>query len=145
MIEWLHYLGRFHVLLLHLPIGILLLAVVLEILSRRERFSGLRASLDLVWGLGALTAIGTVVLGYLHASEGGFDGVAVEAHRIAGTSLAVVATVVALVRTKFSTLYVRAWPVGAITVVALLVVTGHFGGNLTHGAGYLAMPGASSR
>jgi uncharacterized membrane protein/mono/diheme cytochrome c family protein len=138
MTDTLYFLGRFHVLLLHLPIGILLLAVVLEVASRRERFRHLAAAVDSVWVLGAATAIATAVLGYLHASEGGFDSAAINAHRIAGTSLAVVATLVAVARTKFSSLYAMGWPVASVVIVALLFATGHFGGNLTHGDTYLA-------
>lgn len=137
MAEFLYFLGRFHVLLLHLPIGILLLAVVLEALSRGERFRGLASSLNVVWALGAATAIATVVLGYLHASEGGFDSAAVNAHRLTGTSLAVVAVIIALVRARFAGVYARVWAVGAVAIVALLFATGHFGGNLTHGDTYL--------
>jgi uncharacterized membrane protein/mono/diheme cytochrome c family protein len=138
MTDTLYFLGRFHVLLLHLPIGILLLAVVLEVASRRERFRHLAAALDAVWVLGALAAIGTAVLGYLHASEGGFDSAAINAHRIAGTSLAIVATLVAVARARFASFYAIGWPVASIAIVALVFVTGHFGGNLTHGDTYLA-------
>ena len=53
MTEFLYFLGRFHVLLLHLPIGILLLAVVLEAASRLERFRHLAPALGAVWLLGA--------------------------------------------------------------------------------------------
>jgi uncharacterized membrane protein len=138
MTEFFYFLGRFHVLLLHLPIGILLLAVLLEIASRRTRFAHFAPSVPAIWLLGAASAIVTAVLGYLHAREGGFDGAAVEAHRIAGTSLAILATGTWLVRVKHGALYDRAWPVFSLVVVALLVLTGHFGGNLTHGNTYLA-------
>ncbi len=138
MTGFLFFLGRFHVLLLHLPIGILLLAVVLEVLSRRERFRHLAPAVNAVWILGAITAIATAALGYLHASEGGFDGAALGAHRLAGTSLALIATLIALTRAKVATMYAKAWPVACVAVVALLFVTGHFGGNLTHGDTYLA-------
>ncbi len=138
MTELLYFLGRFHVLLLHLPIGILLLAVVLEIASRRKHFAYFAPSVNAVWFLGALTAILTAVLGYLHAREGGFDGAAVAAHRMAGTSLAVLAAGTWLVRAKLTSAYDKAWPVFSLAVAALLVLTGHFGGNLTHGDTYLA-------
>src|SRR5262245_1934976 len=114
MTDTLYFLGRFHVLILHLPIGILLLAVVLEVASRRKRFRHLGPALDAVWVLGALAAVVTATLGYLHAMEGGFDSAAINAHRIAGTSLAVMATLVAVARTKFAPTYAVAWPVASI-------------------------------
>src|SRR4029453_10491649 len=115
MTELLPFLGRFHVLLLHLPIGILLLAMVLEVASRRERFSHLAPAVGPVWAIGALSAIVTAVLGYLHASEGGFEGDAVNAHRIAGTSLALVATAIWLLRRQ--AIYERAWIAWSVAVV----------------------------
>jgi uncharacterized membrane protein/mono/diheme cytochrome c family protein len=138
MTEFLYFLGRFHVLLLHLPIGILLLAVVLEIVSRRARFAYLAPAVGTVWFLGCISAIGTAVLGYLHAREGGFDGAAVEAHRLSGTSLALLATGTWLVRARFRGAYDKAWIACSVAVLALLFLTGHFGGNLTHGDTYLA-------
>lgn len=137
MTEFLYFLGRFHVLLLHLPIGILLLAVVLEFASRSARFAYLAPAVGAVWLLGAVSAIGTAVLGYLHASEGGFDGAAVEAHRLSGTALALLATATWVLRARVRGVYDKAWPACALAVVALLFLTGHFGGNLTHGDTYL--------
>jgi hypothetical protein len=133
--DFLYFLGRFHVLLLHLPIGILLLAVVLEVASRRERFNHLSPAVGAVWAFGAISAIVTAMLGYLHASEGGFVGDAVNAHRIAGTVLALVATAIWLLRRQ--AIYQRAWLAWSLAVVGLLFVTGHYGGNLTHGDTYL--------
>jgi len=136
--DLIYFFGRLHVLLLHLPIGILLLAVVLEFMSRRGRFRHLQSAVGFVWAAGALCAIGTAALGYMHATEGGFEGAALDAHRLAGTSLALLACIVWLMRSRFSPLYAKAWPVAALGVVLLLFLTGHFGGNLTHGDTYLA-------
>lgn len=138
MTELIYFFGRLHVLLLHLPIGILLLAVILEMVSRRERFRYLQSALGFVWAAGALSAIGTVALGYMHASEGGFEDDALSAHRLAGTSLAVLACVIWLMRAKAIGFYSKAWPAGSAGVIVLLFLTGHFGGNLTHGDTYLA-------
>jgi hypothetical protein len=145
MTETLYFLGRFHVLLLHLPIGILLLAVALEVASRRARFAYLAPAVGPVWLLGGLSAIATAVLGYLHALEGGFSAAAVDAHRFAGTSLAVLAMLTWLVRAQLAKVYDVAWPVFSLAVVGALVITGHLGGTLTHGAEYLAMPRAKPK
>ena len=145
MTETLYFLGRFHVLLLHLPIGILLLAVVLEVASRRSRFAHLAPAVDAVWLLGCLSAIATAVLGYLHALEGGFNAAAVDAHRAAGISLAVLATLTWLFRARLRGVYDRAWPAFSLAVMAALVITGHLGGALTHGDAYLAMPRAKPK
>ena len=136
--DLLHFIGRLHVLVLHLPIGILLLAVLLEILSRSGRFAHLRGAVGFVWAAGAVSAIGTVALGYLHAGEGGFEGHSLGAHRMAGTAMALLACVIWVARGRAANVYRKVWWVGSLGILSLLVVTGHFGGNMTHGDTYLA-------
>ncbi|MBT2188800.1 c-type cytochrome domain-containing protein [Sphingobium nicotianae] len=137
MNDFIFFLGRFHVLVLHLPIGILLLAVLMEILSRRARFAALGPAVSLVWLAGALTALVTVALGYMHASEPGFTGPAVNHHRWAGTLLALAAILVWAWRLEAPAMFAKVWPVPLAAIVLLLSITGHLGGNLTHGSTYL--------
>jgi len=149
MADLVYFLGRFHVLLLHLPLGVLVLAAGMEVLARRPRFhvdgrSPLEPALPLVWGAGALSAVVTAALGYLHASEPGFVGAAVSLHRWAGTALALTATLVWAWRGDAPESFARLWPAGLAAILALLLLTGHLGGSLTHGADYLTryVPGA---
>jgi hypothetical protein len=138
MTDFMYFLGRFHVLALHLPIGILLLAVLLEILSRRPRLRALEGSMQMVWLVGAISALATVVLGYMHAAEGGFDGPVVNMHRWSGTLLALFAFLVWACRAEFPRAYAKGWMVAVLGTTLLLFATGHYGGNLTHGSAYLA-------
>jgi hypothetical protein len=169
--QFIWFLGRFHVLVLHLPLGILTLAVALEILTRFKPFQFLKVALAPTWIAGALTALATVALGYMHASEDSFqDMPAVEMHRLAGVTLCAVTCIIAVLRTrmlpapawpkwagpegvfaplyravqpafapgsKLDTGYDKLWVVPVVLIVALMVVTGHLGGNLTHGDTYL--------
>ncbi|MEP7246293.1 MAG: c-type cytochrome domain-containing protein [Gammaproteobacteria bacterium] len=140
--ESIYFLGRFHVLVLHLPVGVLMLAVGMEILARWPRFfvagrSPLEAAMPIIWGAGALSAVLTVALGYMHASEPGFTGVGVDHHRWAGTALAFTAVLVWAWRADAPTSFAKAWPAGMLAITALLITTGHFGGVLTHGPDYL--------
>lgn len=137
MTDFMYFLGRLHVLALHLPIGILMLAVLLEILSRRPRFRALEGSMQTVWLVGAICALVTVALGYMHAAEGGFDGPVVNMHRWSGTLLALFAFLVWAWRAEFPRAYAKGWIVAVIGTTVLLFATGHYGGNLTHGSTYL--------
>jgi Planctomycete cytochrome C/Leucine rich repeat len=106
------FLGRFHVLILHLPLGILTLAVALEILVRFRRFRFLESVLAPVWIAGALSALATVALGLMHATEESFDDIpAVDAHGLAGMTLAAAACLTAILRTRLHPL--TAWPSSA--------------------------------
>jgi len=132
------FLGRFHVLVLHLPLGILTLAVILEVLGRFGSFASVRPALAPLWVAGALSAIVTVVLGFMHASESAFRGMpAVEAHRWAGLWLCAAACLGAVLRTGWLRIPDRLWFAPVAAVAVLMVLTGHLGGNLTHGDTYL--------
>jgi Planctomycete cytochrome C len=135
--HFIYFLGRFHVLAVHLPITLVLVVAALEWMTRKGRRPDLQPALGLAWAATAITAIGTVILGYMHYAEGGFHGAIVEAHRALGTSIAVVSLVGWILRSRARPLFQKAGPSIAVLLVALVVVTGHFGGDLTHGSGYL--------
>src|SRR5687768_17994019 len=104
--DFVYFLGRFHVLVLHLPIGIIVALCVLEVSSRKERYRNLEAASPYLWAATALSALVTVVLGFMHFAEGSFTGASGEQHRFYGTVVAVVAVGVALLRvSKFSESY----------------------------------------
>lgn len=171
MLQLVWFLGRFHVLIVHLPLGILTLAVALEIMVRFKPFKFLDGAVGPTWVAGALSAIGTVAIGLMHASEPAFaDMPAVDAHRQAGTLLCLAACVVAILRLRMHPVtswpawagsaktvqpiykavqpifargalldraYAKLWIAPVAVVLGLMFVTGHLGGNLTHGETYL--------
>ncbi len=135
--EFVYFLGRFHVLVLHLPIGIILLAIALEWAARSEKYARLDAAAPLLWATAAITAIVTVVFGYMHFAEGGYEGTAGNLHRILGTALAVVTTIAWILRTRSQALYEKSRLALAAVLLILVFTTGHYGGSLTHGSSYL--------
>src|SRR5215470_15130617 len=176
--QFVWFLGRFHVLILHLPLGILTLAVALEILVRFRPFRFLENAVAPAWIAGAISALATVALGLMHATEDSFEDMdAVEAHGWAGVTLAAVTCLIAILRTRMTAPpphagegreraprwagpewvarlysavqpafapgaaldrgYDKVWSVPVAATVFLMFLTGHLGGNLTHGDTYL--------
>jgi len=135
--DFIYFLGRLHVLALHLPIGIIYVAVVLEFLARKPRYANLAGAATFLWGAAAITAIITVVFGLMHASEGGFTGESLVRHRLLGIVVAVASTALWLFRLKALPGYQKLQPVTGIAMVLLVAMTGHYGGNMTHGSTYL--------
>ena len=136
--DFIFFLGRFHVLLLHLPIGIIVALSVLEWQSRKDRYRHLEAASPFLWGATAISALVTVLLGYLHFAEGSFTGPSGEQHRFFGTIVAVVATGVAWLRSSsFANSYKPLFLPASLVLLVLVAITGHYGGNLTHGSTYL--------
>lgn len=129
------FVGRFHPILVHLPIGFLLLLVMLEGIALIPRFKHVSGGSRVILLLSAPLAIGTSLTGWLLADGGGYDATLLQWHRWTGVGVAV-ATLVLL------GLHLRGWGSiyrGLLVVTAVLVaVAGHFGGSLTHGSDYLA-------
>jgi Planctomycete cytochrome C len=135
--EFVYFLGRFHVLLLHIPITLALAVVVLDWLSRGEKHKQFAPVVPPLWAVTAISAVATAVLGYMHFSEGGFTGPSAVAHRALGTSVALLTTLVWAARSWSLPTYRRLQTAVSLALLALVTATGHFGGNLTHGDTYL--------
>ena len=137
MQDFVFFLGRLHVLALHLPIGIVIAAVALDWLARRERHRALARVAPFLWGAAAVSAVLTAVLGYLHFAEGGFTGASAESHRFYGTVTAVAAVFVWWLARRGAGAVDGLRLAAGLVMLALVSVTGHYGGNLTHGTTFL--------
>lgn len=127
--------GRLHPLLVHLPIGILLLAFFLEVLSMRPAFGDLKPAADLSLLIGVLFAVLSCLTGFLLSRSADYDESMVTVHQWLAISLTVLsAGLYFLVRRRPVT---RAGRALAVTGFLLLILTGHWGGTLTHGEGFL--------
>src|SRR5258707_8763664 len=83
------FVGRFHPLIVHLPIALLLLVPLLEFLGLFRRWNDLRASAGFVLLLASISAFVAAFLGWLLAWSGGYEGTLVTRHMWGGFSLAV--------------------------------------------------------
>ena len=141
------FLGRFHPLLVHFPIVLLLLAVALELRAMRaarnstSSYSAPDGGRTAILIAGAVAALITAGAGLLLGGSGGYAGTTFDWHQRFGVLVAFGAV-----------LSLGAWiaarrslaPGAAIAYRLLLgvtammiVVAGHFGATLTHGEGYL--------
>lgn len=140
--DWLQFLGRFHPSLVHLPIGMLVLLVFLE-LGGRSR-PALREAASFVLQLAFATGAIAVLFGLLLAYGSGVTGSIVTRHMWGGIALLIELLVCITVRPAWTSgQSERVYP--ALLAVSLLTLTwtAHQGGSLTHGSGYMTryMPG----
>lgn len=133
-------IGRLHPLVVHLPIGILTLAFLIEIASRKARFVHLKSALSFVLLIAALTSLVAVFTGWIMPKEGEFDEDLINLHFYFSISLTISTIIVYGLflkrETKWGKLY---FPMLSLTML-LLTVTGHYGGSLTHGSDFLTAP-----
>ena len=133
------FAGNLHPALVHLPIGMLLLAAVLEIISTRPRLGHLRSALPTIYLSGAVAAILSCISGYLLSQDGGYEEQLLDRHKWLGIATALAAsTCHALSAGTAKNEGKGRWmQVSAVAMAILLVMTGHLGGSITHGEGYL--------
>jgi uncharacterized membrane protein len=136
------FIGRFHPLIVHFPIGLIVLAALMEGVATFYRpLRRLRSAISFVLFLGAFSAVVAVIAGYFLSLEGGFDPVLLERHMWLGigvAAMAVAAVVLqALSRRRRSRYLARAYAGMLVAAVGTLVLAGHLGGTLTRGEGYL--------
>ena len=130
------FIGRFHPLIVHLPIGFLILGFILHLVNKLEQFKNSDNIIDFSLLLGGISALGACIMGYMLSLGGGYNDDAVFLHQWAGISMTVVAFALLAIR-KFQISNAKVQRGVFIVVMVLLTFTGHFGGNLTHGSTYL--------
>ncbi len=131
----LELIGHFHPLLVHLPIGILLLAILFELLPTWKSYRSLKRSIATILSVGAVTAILSCITGYLLSQSGDYDSDIVGWHQWIAIILTIYSLGYVWMRTrKEYKSYRKAF---AFVLLLLLMITGHLGGSLTHGEDYL--------
>lgn len=137
------YLGRMHPLVVHLPIGFLVLAAIFDILTYKSTYAFLKPAVPLILLLGGISAIIACVMGWLLSQTGDYDYLMLRNHKYTGISVAVVSFIFYGLKSLFVQrifqLSDKAFSGLLLAQMCLLSYSGHQGGNLTHGADYLSL------
>lgn len=143
----LEFAGRLHILAVHFPIALVLVAALFEILGLlafRESMAG--ATRAILW-VGSLCTMGTAATGWILASFESYNaalGEILTFHRWGGTSLTVLLLVTLAFREKAErgggSRWKWAYRLGLLTAALLTVLVAHWGGQLVHGTEFLELP-----
>ena len=137
MEEIIKYLGNFHPVVLHLPIGAFLFTFLLFISQKY-----LKSNFDPAVRMGLLfsfiTSIITSIFGYILHLNGDYDSVLVDRHMwLAIATTILIGFVLYLHKKQKPYNHVLS---SFVFATVLLTITGHNGGSLTHGKDYLKLP-----
>ncbi len=106
-----------------------------SIIISKKNYAALSIAVDISLFWGAITAIASCITGYLLSDTGEYDGTIVSQHQWLGIAVAVIATAFYFLQKKRISVG-KQWMLPVLLIV-LITVTGHLGGTLTHGEGYL--------
>jgi uncharacterized membrane protein/mono/diheme cytochrome c family protein len=141
--DWFILIGRTHPLVVHLPIGMLFIAVMFELLAWWREDDVFTLPLYWIWLAASITSVLACVAGIILADEGGYDDAVILVHQWLGISVAIVSSILWIVHARNSFRpAIRA--VASLLTLLLVSVAGHFGGTLTHGADFLGDPISSA-
>jgi uncharacterized membrane protein len=128
------FFGQFHPVLVHLPIGGLVLLGILELLARFSRFKDAAQNRLLILGFVAAGSISAALCGWLLSQAGGYDPQLLQWHKWTGFAVALTCTVT----------FVLSWlgrpqtyRLSLLATLAVLIIASHFGASITHGRGFL--------
>ena len=124
----LDFIGHLHPLIVHLPIGILLLGVFM---MAYEHYSGVdfKTPISFAFLVGSISAVLACIAGWILSNSGEYDTVLVQKHQWTGISTAAIGLLAYFLKQYRKLL--------AVILTLLIFITGHYGGTLTHGENYL--------
>lgn len=139
---WLwQFLGRLHPLVVHFPIGLLVIALALELLTLNKKNQELRSGINLLLIIGAFSAIAAVIFGWLLKSQDQYSGNVLTIHQWSGIATAILAAAAVILHRLMirhnRRHLLKTYRAILIFTVLGVTVAGHYGASLTHGSDFL--------
>ncbi len=132
---WLQTVGRAHPLLLHLPIGFLLVVALLVFMPAFRSDTRFRDTVILLLHLTAFVAGVSALFGLILSLEDGYASDTLTIHKWSGVALSLFCWMMLALTQRAVLLRMT-----VVFGVGILVVTGHFGATITHGENFLLAP-----
>ena len=132
--SWLIFWGHFHPMLVHLPIGMFFMAGILHFFYAQKQPSAQPIVIQILIWASAFSII-SAAMGWSLAQSGEYDPGTLQIHQWLGVSTCVLS--VGLTYVMRAGMSIRITNLLFMLGLICLTITGHYGGNLTHGSDYL--------
>ena len=131
-------MGRFHPLIVHLPIGFLLLGLMMMVYDRKENKHQKIIRFAFFWG--TFSTLAAILTGTIQFNREGYPWEDIQGHLILGVLTFVFSFFMYLRLKGYHFLEKVSYRFLGYGLVLILLITGHLGGNLTHGKDHLTEP-----
>ena len=133
----LEFIGKFHPVIVHLPIGIFVLTILFEFAALTKRFKKLESNIPFMLTIGIGFSILSLVTGLLLSQDGSNKKTDVDLHKWIAIATTFLCIFYQVWRNQLAK-YKYAQVLGLIVLSTSIVLTGHFGGTLTHGKDFIS-------
>ena len=133
--DWVSAIGRFHILFLHFPIGLILIVPLLEWLGTKDSMRHLEQSVPTILFLSAASAFAACILGYLLAAGEGDSGGLLTRHMWGGIIATVLVIAALLLRTGCTAK--KTYWLALLGCIASLFFGSHNGASMVHGTDFI--------
>ena len=130
------FFGRFHPLLVHLPIGFLILAVLISIKQKDKNLTYTKI-LRLIWFLAFISSFFSAIMGLLLAENGHYIENDLSLHKWTGIALVCLSFLGWLFHLNLFNISILLKKINNSFIILFIFIVGHLGGSLTHGKDYL--------
>ena len=129
------FIGKLHPLLIHLPIGVILVFILFEFIQLNNKIEKPKKIIQIIILLGVISGIASLISGYFLSLQGLHEGDILDRHKWIATSTIIAFTVYGYV-TYFHIIQKKIKFALLTFLLILILTTGHLGGTLTHGENY---------
>jgi len=130
--------GRFHPIIVHLPIGFIVLGILVDF--SRKKLPWYKEALQVIFYWAAISGLFSILSGFLQFQKEGYEWKTVQAHFTVGV-LTVIFSFLFYAHLKgvsfLKTIKIRFFTWAHLVLIS---ITGHLGGTITHGEEYLNEP-----
>ena len=136
VLEIFEFLGSLHPLVVHMPIGFIILTLLVNILIKTKNNS-VKRIITIGWFFSFISGFIASIFGWFLGDNNYYLESQINIHKWTGFAFVIITFLIWMLRALNFNLSKSFNRISNIVVFALISITGHFGGEMTHGEGYL--------
>ena len=136
VLEIFEFLGSLHPLVVHLPIGFIILTLLVDILIKTKNNS-VKRIITIGWFFSFISGGISALFGWFLGDNNYYLESQINIHKWSGIAFVILTFLIWILRALNFNLNKSIYRISNFAILILILITGHYGGEMTHGKGYL--------